>query len=252
MACVVLHHLIIALIIAMVCTFSISYLISASDHHISVLFPYISDTGALPPESCVFGQLLNICSFLSILCIYGWYLHECVVIHSRGGPHSHIMFARVTCFIGCLSALGMSMVANFQEATLLTVHLMGALMVFGLGNVFTVLVTYSTRKHLEYNQKIFAIRVILCTIIFLAHIGTAVFGALCSSLTIPLPKKWDPNEKGYAFHALSSTCEWLMAFAFLLFFASMSVELKNYVLEPVKIRNRRTEPEVTEETALLT
>ncbi|KAJ8962327.1 hypothetical protein NQ318_018306 [Aromia moschata] len=27
--------------------------------HVMYLVPYISDSGALPPESCIFGQILN-------------------------------------------------------------------------------------------------------------------------------------------------------------------------------------------------
>ncbi len=32
--------------------------------HVEPGFPYISDTGNLPPESCIFGQFLAIVSFL--------------------------------------------------------------------------------------------------------------------------------------------------------------------------------------------
>jgi hypothetical protein len=35
------------------------------NEHVWPAFPYISDTGALPPESCIFGQALNIGAFLS-------------------------------------------------------------------------------------------------------------------------------------------------------------------------------------------
>ncbi|KAF6771028.1 hypothetical protein AHF37_10576 [Paragonimus kellicotti] len=37
---------------------------SAAFGDVSILFPYISDLGTMAPESCVFGQLLNLCSFL--------------------------------------------------------------------------------------------------------------------------------------------------------------------------------------------
>ncbi|CAH8479050.1 unnamed protein product [Heterobilharzia americana] len=252
MVSVALHYFVITLIIAIVSTFFISYIISASDHHISILFPYISDTGALPPESCVFGQLLNICSFLCLICVYSWYLYECDVILAHVGPQSHIIFARVTCIIGCLSAIGMSIVANFQEATVLTVHLIGALMVFGFGTVFSALVTYSTRKYLEYNYRLFILRGFLTILSLLLHIGTFAFAALSGSLTSALPKKWDPTEKGYTFHALSAVCEWFLAVTFLLFFTSMIYELRNYVLKPIKIRERVTERTDNERTPLVT
>ncbi|CAH8448119.1 unnamed protein product [Schistosoma turkestanicum] len=251
MASVTVHYFVIGLIIATVSTFFISYLISTSNHHASIIFPYISDTGALPPESCVFGQLLNICSFLSFVCIYCWYLHECNVIHALEGPNSHIVFARLTCTVGCLSALGMSIVANFQEASLIVVHLIGALMTFGLGIVFSALVTYSTLKHLEYNFKIYIFRLILTIFGFLAHLGVFIFGHLSGEIHGPFPRKWDPSEPGFKYHALSSFCEWLMSFTFLLFFASMIFELRNYELESVKIRHIVIAPENNERTPLL-
>lgn len=43
-----------------------SYLIAVLNNHVGAGFPYISDTGALPPESCVFGQFLTINAFLSM------------------------------------------------------------------------------------------------------------------------------------------------------------------------------------------
>lgn len=52
------------------------YLLSVLDGNVYVLFPYISDTGALPPESCVFGLLVNIGAalrklfYLSILLLF--------------------------------------------------------------------------------------------------------------------------------------------------------------------------------------
>jgi len=41
-------------------TFTISYIIAVSRGDVDAGFPYISDTGARRPESCIFGQMLNI------------------------------------------------------------------------------------------------------------------------------------------------------------------------------------------------
>nr|CAX69921.1 Transmembrane protein 77 [Schistosoma japonicum] len=245
------HYFIIAFIVAIVGTFCISYLISTSDNHASILFPYISDTGALPPESCIFGQLLNICSFLCFVCVYCWYLHECSVIRARHGPYSHIIFSRVTCIVGCLCSSGMSMVANFQEASLIVVHLIGAIMTFNLGVIFAALVTFSTRKHLDYNFRIYIFRIILTIFGFLANVGVFIFGRLSGGLSGPFPRKWDPSEPGYTYHAMSSFCEWLMSFIFLLFFFSMIFELKNYVLHSVKVQHRYISTGNNEQTPLL-
>ncbi|XP_052697016.1 uncharacterized protein LOC128175432 [Crassostrea angulata] len=45
------------------------YIIAVSDHDVYPFFPYVSDTGTLPPESCVFGQFLNIAALLRIVTV---------------------------------------------------------------------------------------------------------------------------------------------------------------------------------------
>ncbi|KAI6243743.1 DNA damage-regulated autophagy modulator protein 2 [Aphelenchoides fujianensis] len=85
--------------------FVVSYSISVSLKHVSAFWPYVSDTGAFPPESCVFGQLLN---------------------PSRSLPCGIL-------WIGYASALGVSIVANFQESNVIVVHYLGALLAFGSG-----------------------------------------------------------------------------------------------------------------------
>lgn len=42
------------------------YGIAVANNHVEPVFPYISDAGSLSPESCVFGQLLNIGAVLGI------------------------------------------------------------------------------------------------------------------------------------------------------------------------------------------
>ena len=42
--------------------------------HVSAGFPYISDTGKLPPESCIFGLMLNFCAMFSAICLYIRYI----------------------------------------------------------------------------------------------------------------------------------------------------------------------------------
>lgn len=40
------------------------FIISTSKDHVSLWLPYVSDTGTLYPESCIFGQLFNIGALL--------------------------------------------------------------------------------------------------------------------------------------------------------------------------------------------
>jgi hypothetical protein len=40
------------------------YTIAVLNEHVDPGFPYISDTGSYSPESCIFGQLVNITAFI--------------------------------------------------------------------------------------------------------------------------------------------------------------------------------------------
>ncbi|KAK3884748.1 hypothetical protein Pcinc_010987 [Petrolisthes cinctipes] len=58
-------------------TFLITYVWSVLEDHVEPDFPYISSTGAFPPESCFFAQMLNIVALLfhqHHYCAYGWSL----------------------------------------------------------------------------------------------------------------------------------------------------------------------------------
>ncbi|XP_053402214.1 DNA damage-regulated autophagy modulator protein 1-like isoform X1 [Mercenaria mercenaria] len=54
-------------------SFFITYSIAVENKHVEPGFPYISYTGTTPPESCVFGQLLNIGAVLAGVIIYTRY-----------------------------------------------------------------------------------------------------------------------------------------------------------------------------------
>ena len=51
-------------------TDQITTAVQVSQGHVDSLWPYISDTGTTPPESCIFGQLLNLGAALLTLTFY--------------------------------------------------------------------------------------------------------------------------------------------------------------------------------------
>jgi DNA damage-regulated autophagy modulator protein 2 len=62
-----LDFIIFILILLLPIAFISTYLVAVFFSHVEPGFPYISDTGTLPPESCIFGQFLAIGSFISNL-----------------------------------------------------------------------------------------------------------------------------------------------------------------------------------------
>ncbi|EMP23980.1 DNA damage-regulated autophagy modulator protein 1 [Chelonia mydas] len=95
--------------------FIISYVIAVLGGHVEPLVPYISDTGTKPPESGIFGFMINISAFLGAATMYIRYL-----IIEKQNESSHFMNPScnlITLCIGLLGCIGMGIVANFQDYT---------------------------------------------------------------------------------------------------------------------------------------
>ncbi|XP_014676392.1 PREDICTED: DNA damage-regulated autophagy modulator protein 2-like [Priapulus caudatus] len=93
-------------------TFIISYVIAIARGDVEPAFPYISDTGTEPPESCIFGQLLNISAVLIGLSVYVRYRQT--IEYHREGPRALLRLNKISLVLGVVAALGVSLVANFQ------------------------------------------------------------------------------------------------------------------------------------------
>ncbi|KAK7076726.1 DNA damage-regulated autophagy modulator protein [Halocaridina rubra] len=117
-------------------TFIITYTLSVLLHHTEPDFPYISDTGTYSPESCIFGQALNLGALVIFITIYVRYRQIKELYHNHSTSSHIVKLNRLGLLIGSLAALGISLVANFQETNVFFVHITGALMAFGLGTVY--------------------------------------------------------------------------------------------------------------------
>ncbi|KAK7447122.1 hypothetical protein BaRGS_00040212, partial [Batillaria attramentaria] len=128
--------------------FLITYGMAVYSEHVKPVFPYISDTGTIPPESCVFGQLLNVYAALSAWCMYLRYKQVRLYyryIQSQGvvpqsdrfrSTRRKLILNKICLVIGIVAALGVSVVGNFQEDHVISVHLLGATMAFGGAGVY--------------------------------------------------------------------------------------------------------------------
>merc|ERR1711874_540421 len=125
-------------------TFLATYGISAYLGHSDLVWPYISDTGTNPPESCIFGQLLNIGAVLLCFIFYTRYkqVAEFYKIHPDKQKLKKLNTTSV--WLGFLGALGVSVVGNFQETQVALVHFIGASMAFGLGTIYLWVQVYFT------------------------------------------------------------------------------------------------------------
>ncbi|XP_001373277.2 modulator of macroautophagy TMEM150B isoform X4 [Monodelphis domestica] len=89
-------------------------------------FPYISLCGSFPPQSCVFGQLLNVGAVMvAWICLLRY-----LQLREWGVPK---LPNRLCLGLGFLCALGASIVGNFQKTNELSTHLFGAFLAFVVG-----------------------------------------------------------------------------------------------------------------------
>ena len=80
--------------------------------HADSIWPYISDTGTMPPESCIFGQLLNIGAFLLSVIFYIKYKQVADFYRSHTDKKMLKRINNVSLIIGLIGALGVRQVST--------------------------------------------------------------------------------------------------------------------------------------------
>ena len=92
---------------------TISFTIAVVDSDINPWFPTISDTATKSPESNIFGELLNISSFIGLFLVYIRYLQVKHDVEWMHGNRTTILLNRWSLFFGMIAFFGSSIVANF-------------------------------------------------------------------------------------------------------------------------------------------
>ena len=116
-----------------------SYIVSVNDNHVTPGFPYISDTGGKPPESCIFALVCSISGIIGNHYIYiRMFMHDekwkdqpisssllilllgFVIVYIRF-QHVHQYYKSkvqrlniISVVVGALSVLGILIVGAFQ------------------------------------------------------------------------------------------------------------------------------------------
>lgn len=153
-------------------TFICTYIAAILLGHVVPDVPYISDAATYSPESCVFGQLINMgCVLLGIVVYIRHRQIKQLIYHHPELQESSERMSYIAMWLGIASCLGCSIVANFQETNVRYMHYVGALTCFGFGTAY-----FWLQAHLSYNISPFAGSVllahtrlglaVLCTIFF--------------------------------------------------------------------------------------
>lgn len=207
-------------------------MISILLNHCEVAWPYISDTGVHVPESCIFSQLLNIASTLIALTILVRYkqVEQQCRDNLTANSNRIISLNKIALYVGLASAAGLSIVANFQELQLFTIHMIGAFSAFGFGLIYCILQTklsYSMHTIVKSGLFLARCRLALTIILALTFIASSIFGPISiRHFHGTDTTNWKPDDGGYLFHVISSVCEWISALAIDFFLLSFAHEFK--------------------------
>ncbi|KAJ9583728.1 hypothetical protein L9F63_021927 [Diploptera punctata] len=240
-----LYFLPVVIFVTIPTTFLITYSVSVWDGHVNPELPYISDTGTFSPESCIFGQFLNIAAFVLSICVYLRYLE---VKHypelSGSGLAISPKLNRATFILGQLSCLGLDLVANFQETNVPAMHMVGANLLFVIGTIHFLLQVYISRKMPELVPKnlvvIRAVLVLICAVTTLITVPTTLLAIYeYKGPKDDRIKKWTPEDGGYDLHLVSAAAEWILTLAYCLLILTFAPEFYNLELVEPIIRYKR-------------
>ncbi|XP_057568232.1 modulator of macroautophagy TMEM150B [Hippopotamus amphibius kiboko] len=168
-------------------------------------FPYISQCGNRPPQSCIFSQVLNLGAALAAwICILRY--------HQLRDWGVAKWLSQLILWTGLLCALGTSVVGNFQEKNQRIVHLTGAFFAFFVGIVhFWLQLLLSCRmKNLPQpgDPWIRPLRLVLCSICTVLMVAMVVLHA-CS------------------LRSISAACEWAVAMTLFILFGLFAVDFSS-------------------------
>ncbi|XP_034270069.1 DNA damage-regulated autophagy modulator protein 2 isoform X1 [Pantherophis guttatus] len=209
-----------SLVICSSAAFVFPYVVGVFLHHIDTLVPYISDLGTTPPERCLFGIMLCFVSFLGIATIYVRYKQV-----SALNPEEPKMLRlnKAGLVIGMVSCFGICIIANFQKTTVFFIHTFGAFLTFGIGVIYILvqtIISYKMQPQI-HGKDIFWIRftILLWCAVSIMSMAISSFILLSLSGIDSLQRQhWNPQEKGYTFHIITTVSEWSLAFTFVSFF----------------------------------
>ncbi|CAJ0602087.1 unnamed protein product [Cylicocyclus nassatus] len=232
------------------------YVIGVANGHLLPLLPFISDGGAQSPEASIFGQFLNLASFFYVITFY--IRHRQTVeyyYHRLNWEQTKWRYASLALmYVGFVSALGLSLVANFREYEIEAVHNIGALM------AFIALIIYA------WGQVIIGYALIPRMATMLVNhfrLLTVLFATCCLILhelalqtTIFVPRNagafpgWQIFEHGgrdspyFRTFLIATSSEWALALALQLFLLTFVTELRFAYAHAPRVIFKRSATEI--------
>ncbi|KAF2897203.1 hypothetical protein ILUMI_08977 [Ignelater luminosus] len=225
-------------------TFIITYLVSVLDGNVYAFFPYISDTGALPPESCIFGLLVNIGAAILAATMYIRYRQVDFAINCKD-VDLHRMWNTLSIIFGIIACFGINLVANFQETTASEIHFIGALLAFGIGILYFAVQTKISSSYLHIRNKTCTYGIgirLLYFRIFLVFWMLPLFLAniICATLSVEQFTGesivwWTENDGGFQLRLAGSFTEWILVLFIFIYIATFTNEFKSFEYKGIQL-----------------
>ena len=239
-----LHYLPIILFISLPSVFILTYVVAVVLGHVEAGFPYISDAASYAPESCIFAQFINMLTMLMSFVIYIRYSQVKEYSSTFSLQESLSKWNYWSLIFGLVGTFGLSIVANFQESTVIVMHFIGAFLCFGASTAYfwTQAVCTFYLHPIGSSLRLAHFRTALstfCTVCFCISVvtGTLAYAAYKGTN----PQKWYKEDGGWELHMASTVTEWLCAIAFCIYILTFSDEFKNVKVTHPKVlctRNR--------------
>ncbi|GLV31128.1 uncharacterized protein CBL_12201 [Carabus blaptoides fortunei] len=225
-----LRYLPVLCFVWLVSTFIVSYAVATSLDHVYPVWPYISDTGTLPPESCIFGLMLNVGSLLMGLVLFVRYKQIKMIMQSHDRHNRILNLMNMFCFLtGMIAAIGACIVANFQETSEITTHLFGAMLCFGVGSAYFIVHTIICFFISRHTFSLNLLRVVLCVIYVISFAFTMIFARMAFAeykVSFKGAMQWNPDNPGYDLRLTSTFSEWVLATCQGLYILSMTYDFR--------------------------
>lgn len=212
-------------------TILITYTISVAREDVYPFFPTISDTGGIPPESNVFGFLLSLCSFLGFVSVLIRYYQYRFISESNEEHRPRLLCVnKLSLCLGITSTTGALIVAAFQDRGKSSFeHMIGAMLVFGFGVLYTFVQTYLTFNMMACgmnSKKVFIVRLTLSILSLVFFVSLQILQKSAGEARNKNPPTdpghdiphWYPEDAGFVYNVLANISEWSMAFSFFFYF----------------------------------
>ncbi|TKR77097.1 hypothetical protein L596_018132 [Steinernema carpocapsae] len=225
--------------------FFVCYGIGVAKGNVNAWLPFISDGGAVPPQSCIFGLFLNLSAVFVVITVYLRH-RQYMTFYARCSSFTGHWrrFSIAAMFSGFLIAVGISLVANFQEgrATYFW-HNIGAMLAFWSGVFYgwcQIILAYILKPRMTplwlnhtrtgcITCATFAVTTLF--VCLLAH--PFVPKGTSPKPEIPENGIWlyEPGHPRYVNHIMTTFWEWILAIVFEVTVASFAWELWDFDVE---------------------